>query len=52
LRKGGKAIDAVEAAVRVMEDCPLFNAGKGAVFTLGGKVRVSMIKFIKFGREN
>jgi beta-aspartyl-peptidase (threonine type) len=57
----GNSIDAVEAAVRIMEgcikirlkmnllfkseftflcliDCPLFNAGKGSVFTIGGKV--------------
>src|SRR5437867_876242 len=27
LKKGGTALDAVEAAVRVMEDSPLFNAG-------------------------
>jgi L-asparaginase / beta-aspartyl-peptidase len=33
LRDGGDAIDAVEAAVLVMEDNPLFNAGYGAVFT-------------------
>ena len=33
LRNGGDAIDAVEAAVLVMEDNPLFNAGYGAVFT-------------------
>ena len=33
LAKGGTAIDAVEAAVISMEDCDLFNAGKGAVFT-------------------
>lgn len=32
LAKGGSAIDAVEAAIRVMEDSPLFNAGKGSVF--------------------
>ncbi len=32
-RKNGTSLDAVEAAVRVLEDCPLFNAGKGAVFT-------------------
>ncbi|WP_225859757.1 MULTISPECIES: isoaspartyl peptidase/L-asparaginase family protein [Chitinophaga] len=37
LRKGGSSLDAVEAAVRVMEDSPLFNAGKGAVFTNEGK---------------
>lgn len=36
LEKGGHAIDAVEAAVRVLEDEPLFNAGKGAVFTAEG----------------
>jgi L-asparaginase / beta-aspartyl-peptidase len=37
LSKGGTAMDAVEAAVRVLEDSPLFNAGKGAVFTNEGK---------------
>lgn len=30
IKKGGTSLDAVEAAVRSMEDCPLFNAGKGA----------------------
>jgi L-asparaginase / beta-aspartyl-peptidase len=33
LRENGSAMDAVESAVRSLEDCPLFNAGKGAVFT-------------------
>ena len=33
LEKGGSSLDAVEASVIVLEDCPLFNAGKGAVFT-------------------
>ena len=33
----GSAIEAVEAGLRVMEDNPLFNAGKGAVFTADGK---------------
>ncbi|NEN24254.1 isoaspartyl peptidase/L-asparaginase [Cryomorpha ignava] len=33
LAEGKSAIDAVEIAVRVMEDSPLFNAGKGSVFT-------------------
>lgn len=37
LKKGGTALDAVEACVRSMEDHPLFNAGKGAVFTNEGK---------------
>ena len=36
LRAGGAALDAVEAAVRSLEDCPLFNAGRGAVFTHDG----------------
>ncbi|MBC3986765.1 isoaspartyl peptidase/L-asparaginase [Streptomyces sp. AC536] len=33
LRRGGDSVAAVEAAVRVLEDNELFNAGKGAVFT-------------------
>jgi beta-aspartyl-peptidase (threonine type) len=37
LTKGGSSIDAVEATIRVMEDNPLFNAGKGAVFTHEGR---------------
>ena len=37
LDKGGSAMDAVEAAIHVFEDDPLFNAGKGAVFTREGK---------------
>jgi L-asparaginase / beta-aspartyl-peptidase len=37
LKKGGEALDAVEASVRYLEDNPLFNAGKGAVFTNEGK---------------
>jgi L-asparaginase / beta-aspartyl-peptidase len=36
LRGGGAALDAVEAAVRVLEDDPHFNAGKGSVFTSAG----------------
>lgn len=36
LEKGGTALDAVEAAVNSLEDCPLFNAGKGSVFTAEG----------------
>lgn len=37
LKRGGTSLDAVEASVRVMEDSPLFNAGKGAVFTHEGR---------------
>jgi beta-aspartyl-peptidase (threonine type) len=37
LSKGGTSLDAVEAVVRILEDSPLFNAGKGAVFTNEGK---------------
>jgi L-asparaginase / beta-aspartyl-peptidase len=37
LKKGGTSLDAVEATIRVMEDSPLFNAGKGAVFTHEGR---------------
>ena len=33
LKKGGSSIDAVEKTIHVMENSPLFNAGKGAVFT-------------------
>lgn len=36
LSKGGSATDAVEAAVISLEDYPLFNAGRGAVFTNKG----------------
>ncbi|HRX29083.1 MAG TPA: isoaspartyl peptidase/L-asparaginase [Saprospiraceae bacterium] len=36
LSKGGSALDAVETTVRVLEDCPLFNAGRGSVFTADG----------------
>lgn len=37
LQDGKTAIDAVEVAIRILEDSPLFNAGKGAVFTADGK---------------
>lgn len=33
LHRGGNSIDAVQAAINMMEDSPLFNAGKGSVFT-------------------
>jgi beta-aspartyl-peptidase (threonine type) len=37
LQKGGHSIDAVEAAVVALEDCPFFNAGRGSVFNSQGK---------------
>lgn len=37
LTAGGSALDTVEAAVKMLEDSPLFNAGKGSVFTHEGK---------------
>src|SRR5437870_6432337 len=36
LQHGGSSLDATEVAVRVFEDDPLFNAGKGSVFTAAG----------------
>lgn len=36
LADGGSALDAVTEAVRLLEECPLFNAGKGAVLTHAG----------------
>jgi beta-aspartyl-peptidase (threonine type) len=37
LRGGGSSLDAVEAVIRILEDDPLFNAGRGAVFTADGR---------------
>ncbi|MEN2672270.1 isoaspartyl peptidase/L-asparaginase [Herbaspirillum huttiense] len=37
LNAGGSALEAVTEAVRLLEDCPLFNAGHGAVYTSEGK---------------
>ena len=37
LDRGGSSLDSVEAAIRILEDDPLFNAGRGAVFTPEGK---------------
>ena len=36
LKRGGSSLDATEAAVRVLEDDPRFNAGRGSVFTSAG----------------
>ncbi len=40
LARGGTSLEAVEAAILVMEDSPLFNAGKGGVFTNEGRVEL------------
>ena len=37
LDRGGTSVGAVEAAIQILEDDPLFNAGRGAVFTAEGK---------------
>lgn len=37
LQSGKSSLDAVEVAIRILEDSPLFNAGRGAVFTNDGK---------------
>ena len=40
LADGGRALDAVEAAVRSLEDHPRFNAGRGSVLTTAGTVEM------------
>ena len=40
LDAGGSALDAVQAVVEALEDDPLFNAGRGAVFTADGRVEL------------
>lgn len=40
LARGGAALDAVVAAVRCLEDCPLFNAGRGSTFTHSGRIEM------------
>jgi len=40
LRNGGRSLDAVTAAVRVLEDSPLFNAGRGSCFNAEGEIEM------------
>ncbi|NVD05536.1 isoaspartyl peptidase/L-asparaginase [Vibrio sp. JPW-9-11-11] len=49
LAQGGDALDAVVAAVKVLEDSPNFNAGKGSVLT--NKEMVEMDASVMHGRE-
>ncbi|KAL3226606.1 hypothetical protein MRX96_024810 [Rhipicephalus microplus] len=43
LQRGGTSLDAVEAAVRVMEDHPAFNAGYGSSLTIEGSVEMDAL---------
>jgi beta-aspartyl-peptidase (threonine type) len=40
LEQGGAAIDAVEAAIRVLEDLPVFNAGRGSALNEAGEIEM------------
>lgn len=40
LKGGGSAVDAVEAAIRVLEDLPIFNAGRGSAANAAGEVEM------------
>src|SRR4051812_22667641 len=40
LKAGGSALDAIEATIHLLEDDPLFNAGRGATFTAEGRVEL------------
>src|SRR3954454_20493583 len=51
LAGGGAAIDAVEAAVRSLEDCALFNAGRGSVLNAEGHVEMDAAVMEGPGRE-
>jgi beta-aspartyl-peptidase (threonine type) len=41
LASGGTAMEAVEAAVRLMEENPVFDCGRGSVLNSAGEVRVA-----------
>lgn len=49
IQKGNNSVDAVAAAIVILEDSPLFNAGKGAVFTNEGKNEMDAA--IMFGKD-
>ncbi len=43
LKRGGTALDAVETAVRILEDNPLYDAGRGSLLTRDGRVQLDAI---------
>ncbi len=49
LKEGGSSLDAIEKTIHFMENSPLFNAGKGAVFTNAGKNELDAS--IMFGKD-
>ncbi len=49
IQKGKSSVDAVAASIVILEDSPLFNAGKGAVFTADGKNELDAS--IMFGKD-
>ncbi len=51
LAKGGRALDAVTQAVIVLEDDPLFNAARGAVFTSAGTLEMDAAIMSGRGRD-
>ena len=50
LRKGGSSIDAVERAVRVMEDNPVYDAGTGSYFNILGEIEMDAMIMDSTGR--
>jgi beta-aspartyl-peptidase (threonine type) len=40
LQNGDSAVDVIIAVIKILEDSPLFNAGKGSVFTFDGEIRM------------
>lgn len=51
LRAGGSSLDAVTAAVVVLEDSPHFNAGKGAVFNADGRIDLDAAVMVGKGQR-
>src|SRR5207237_5204626 len=51
LRAGGSALDAVVIAATVLEDDPIFNAGRGAALNLAGEVEVDAAVMVGAGQK-